>query len=152
LPHVKKEIERRVQEKLHDQGFNKDSIIQEWLRMAKSDIADFIDWDFRYNEETQSYQPNIHMRRAEEVDTRSIKSIKIARSGKMEFELYDKQAALKQLGELMGIYPKNNTVEVVGKDGGAIQIEDVRTKLLERLNKMGGVNNEQPRTESDNNE
>jgi len=143
LPHVKKEIERRVQEKLHDQGFSKDSIVQEWLRMAKSDIADFVDWDFRYNEETQSYQPVIHMRRAEEVDTRNIKSIKIARNGKMEFELYDKQRALKELGELMGIYPKTSTMEVVGKDGGAIQIEDVRTKLLERLNKMGGVNNEQ---------
>lgn len=148
LPHVKKEIEHRVQEKLHDQGFSKDSIIQEWLRMAKSDIADFIDWDFRYNEETQSYQPIIHMRRAEEVDTRNIKSIKIARSGKMEFELYDKQAALKQLGELMGIYPKNSTVEVVGKDGGAIQIEEVRAKLLERLNKTcGGTDNNESRPE-----
>ncbi|MFA5037655.1 MAG: terminase small subunit [Candidatus Izemoplasmatales bacterium] len=138
LPHVKKEIERRVQEKLHDQGFSKDSIIQEWLRMAKSDIADFIEWDFRLNEETHAYEPIIHVRRSEEVDTKVMKSVKVGRNGKLEFEMYDKQQALKQLGELMGIYPKTSQVEVVGKDGGAIQIEDVRSKLLERLNKISG--------------
>jgi hypothetical protein len=138
LPHVKKEIERRVQEKMHDEGFNKDSIVQEWLRMAKSDIADFVDWQFTYDEDTGTYRPIINVRRSDEVDTRCLKSVKIGKNGRLEFEMYDKQAALKQLGELMGIYPKNQTVEVVGKDGGAIQIEDVRAKLLERLNKIGG--------------
>lgn len=147
LPHVKKEIERRVQEKLHDQGFSKDSIVQEWLRQAKSDIANFVEWDFRLNEETHMYEPIIHVRRTEEVDTRVMKSVKIGRNGKIEFEMYDKQQALKQLGEIMGIYPKTSQVEVVGKDGGAIQIEDVRAKLLERLNKIGrgtGNNESEP--------
>lgn len=139
LPNVENEIKRRVQETLHDAGFNKETLVVEWLKMAKSDIKDFIEWELDHNEDTNTYTPIVRVKNTEELGdkTAGIKSVKVSRTGKLEFEMYDKQNALKQLGELMGAYPKSNpTLELTGKDGGAIKIEDVRAKLLEKLNKV----------------
>lgn len=137
LPNVETEIKRRVQEAMHDAGYNKETLVMEWLRMAKSDIGNFIEWELVHNLDTNTYTPVVNVKDSHEVDTSIIKSVKVSRTGKLEFEMYDKQNALKQLGELMGIYPKAaNNLEITGKDGGAIQIEDVRAKLLERLNKI----------------
>lgn len=138
LPNVESEIKRRVQETLHDAGFNKETLVMEWLKMAKSDINNFIEWELQHNEDTNTYTPIVRVKDSAEMDTSCIKSVKVSRTGKLEFEMYDKQTALKQLGELMGAYPKQSTVELIGKDGGAIQIENVRSKLLERLNKFVG--------------
>jgi hypothetical protein len=139
LPNVETEIKKRVQEALHDAGFNKETLVMEWLKMAKSDISNFLTWEMQHDEATNTYTPTVRVKDSSEMDTSSIKSVKVSRTGKLEFEMYDKQTALKQLGELMGAYPKaSNTVELTGKDGGAIQIESVRAKLLERLNKVVG--------------
>lgn len=139
LPHVEAEIKRRVQETLHDAGYNKETLVLEWLKMAKSDISNFLEWEMHHDEETNTYTPVVRVKDSSEMDTGCIKSVKVSRTGKLEFEMYDKQNALKQLGELMGAYPKTAAaMEITGKDGGAIQIEDVRAKLLERLNKTVG--------------
>ena len=138
LPHVKAEIDKRVQEQLHDLGYNKDHLIKEWMKLANADASDFVEWELRYDPESQTYTPIIRMKPSSEVDGACIKSVKIGRTGKIEFELYDKTVAMKQVGEIMGLYPKTSQVEITGKDGGAIEIEDVRIKLLERLNKISG--------------
>lgn len=138
LPHVKAEIDRRCEQMLHDKGFNKEHLIAEWLKLANCDATDFFEWELRYDEQLQIYTPIVRVKPSSQVDGACIKSIKVSRAGKLEFELYDKTAAMKQVGEIMGIYPKTSQVEITGKDGGAIQIEDVRAKLLERLNKISG--------------
>lgn len=139
LPHVQAEIERRKEQVLHDMGFNKEHLIQEWMRLANADASDFVEWELRYDEQTQTYTPIIRMKPSSEVDGACIKSVKIGRTGKIEFELYDKTTALKQVGEIMGVYPKTSQVEITGKDGNPIQIEEVKNKLLDKLNKMAVV-------------
>jgi phage terminase small subunit len=138
LPHVKAEIDKRVAGQLHDLGYNKDHLIKEWMKLANADASDFVEWELRYDPESQTYTPIIRMKPSSEVDGACIKSVKIGRTGKIEFELYDKTVAMKQVGEIMGLYPKTQQVEITGKDGGVIEIEDVRSKLLERLNKISG--------------
>lgn len=144
LPNVEAEIKKRVQETLHDAGFNKETLVMEWLKMAKSDISNFIEWELIHNPDTNTYTPIVTVKDSSDMDTSCVKSVKVSRTGKLEFEMYDKQNALKQIGELMGAYPKSSSaIEITGKDGGAIEIETVRTKLLEKLNKF------MPATESD---
>lgn len=138
MPHVAAEINKRKEEVLHDMGFNKEHLVAEWMKLANADASDFVEWELRYDEQLQVYTPIIRMKPSSEVDGACIKSVKIGRTGKIEFELYDKTVAMKQVGEIMSIYPKTSQVEITGKDGGAIQIEDVRSKLLERLNKISG--------------
>ena len=139
MPHVKAEIDRRKEEVLHDMGFNKEHLVAEWMRLANADTSDFVEWELRYNEQTQLYTPIIRMKPSSEVDGACIKSVKIGRTGKIEFELYDKTVAMKQVGEIMGLYPKTTQVELTGKDGNAIQVEEVRSKLLERLEKIAAT-------------
>jgi len=139
LPHVKAEIDKRVQEQLHDMGFNKEHLLAEWMKLANADASDFVTWEFRYDEQTQTYQPVVRVKPSAEVDGACIKSIKVGRTGKIEFELYDKTVAMKQVGEIMGIYPKTTAVEITGKDGEAIQIEAVKDKLLTKLNRIAAT-------------
>jgi len=139
LPHVQAEINRRKEEVLHDMGFNKEHLIKEWLKLANADASDFVEWELRYDEQTQTYVPIIRMKPSSEVDGACIKSVKIGRTGKIEFELYDKTVAMKQIGEIMGLYPKTQQVEITGKDGQAIQVEEIKNKMLEKLNKIVAV-------------
>lgn len=139
LPHVKEAIDKRVAEQLHDLGYNKEHLIKEWMKLANADASDFVEWELRYDQETQTYVPIIRMKPSSEVDGACIKSVKIGRTGKIEFELYDKTVAMKQVGEIMGLYPKTQQVEITGKDGQAIQVEEIKNKMLEKLNKIVAV-------------
>jgi len=142
MPHVTAEINKRKEEVLHDMGFNKEHLVAEWMKLANADASDFVEWELKYEPETQTYLPIIRMKPSSEVDGACIKSVKIGRTGKIEFELYDKTVAMKQVGEIMGLYPKTQQVEITGRDGSPIQVEEIKNKMLEKLNKIVAVTQE----------
>lgn len=134
LPHVKKEIDKLVMQHMHDKGLNKDACLTKWLDMINADITDYIQWDIVDGKVVVNILPS------SQVDGTVVKTVKVNKNGQLELEMYDKQTALKQLGEMMGWYPgRTNNLEISGKGGAPIQVEAVRSRILDRLARSGAA-------------
>lgn len=54
-----------------------------------------------------------------------------------KIKLADKRAALVDIGRHLGLF--KDRVEITGKDGGAVQVEAVRQRITDRLNRIVGL-------------
>lgn len=137
-PHVHAALEDRLNVTLHNKGYNKEETIEHWLKVAKSDIGDYIQWRSFSDPTTGESKTIVKVADSKTIDTSCIKTVKVDRNGTLTFEMYDKVQALKQIGDMLGLHQKQTfaQVEITGKDGGPIQVEDVKSKMLERLNKI----------------
>lgn len=77
---------------------------------------------------------NIKIKDSEKIDTRNISEVQLDSKGNFKFKLYPKDNALTQLGRYLGMF--TDRTEVTGKDGGPIEIENVREKFIEKLSKL----------------
>ena len=130
-PNIQEEINWRVENNLRKSGFTKEKIIQEWCKLAFTNLTDVIEW----NADGESIK--IKLKSSDDIDSNQAAAIKklAITKGNMQIEMHDKGGALKQLGELLGIYPSQK-VELTGKDGEPIQIDAVKDKLLSKIGNL----------------
>lgn len=134
-PHIQADIARLMAFKMEELGYTKNHVIQELCRVAFADITEFVEWRSEFDEETQRYRHRVIVYDSATIDGHVIKGIKVSQQGKVEIDLYDKMAALDKIAKLLNIFPSDK-IEVTGKDGGAIQIESLRNKLIDRISKI----------------
>jgi phage terminase small subunit len=137
LPHVRAAIEAKKKDYLEDLGFSKERLIVELCKQAYADIKNFAGWNTEWNEELQRYIHHVNVIDSDKIDTSVIKTVKISQRGKVELEMYDKQNAIEKLIKIIGLNAADK-VELTGANGGAIQVEDLRTKLIDRITKLAG--------------
>jgi hypothetical protein len=134
LPHVKKYIEELSEKRLKDMGFTKESVLEQYLKVSQADLGDFVEWA-----SDPDGKVTINTKSSKDVDTSLVKKIKTDKFGQVEIELHDKMNALKNIADILGLIPKQNSMEIVGKGGGPIQVEIVRERLSERLTRFANA-------------
>jgi len=137
LPHVKSIIEERKNIYLQNLGFSRERVIAELCKQSFANIGDFIEWSSHRDEESQRYVHDVVVKDSNDVDTSVIKSVRVNKNGQLEIDMYDKQVALEKLCKILGLNASDK-LELTGANGGAIQIEDLRQKLINRINKIAG--------------
>jgi hypothetical protein len=140
LPHLKPLIEERKNEYLEGIGFSRERTIAELCKQAYSDLGDFIEWNTVFDKDANRYFHHVRVKDSAEIDTSVLKSVKINKNGNLEIDLCDKQAALDKLCKILKLYG-NDTLEVTGPNGGAIQIEELRSRLVDKFTNLAGQNN-----------
>jgi phage terminase small subunit len=105
---ISKEIETRVKEK----AMSADEALLELGDIARLDVGDFLEFKDGIKE------PYLNLAKAKEAGLlKLVKKLKYNVQGRVEIELYDKQAALVQIGKWQGLAER---IEHTGKDGGEI--------------------------------
>jgi len=138
LPHVRAYIEDKKKDYLESLGFSKERLIVELCKQSYADMKDFAEWNTEWNEDTQRYTHHVSVKDSNSIDTSVVKSVKVNQRGAVEIELYDKQNAIEKLAKILGLNAADR-VELTGAGGGAIQVDDLRAKLVERLNKIAAA-------------
>lgn len=102
-------------------GLHADRVLEELARIAFSDMGDFADWS----------GDSVRLQPSTDVDTRCVVEVKetpLKVGGKaLGIKLHDKVAALKLLGQHLGMFKEQH--EVTGKDGGPIVVREVIVNL-----------------------
>ncbi len=135
LPHVRAYIEEKKKDYLEGFGFSKERVIAELCKQSFIDMKNFAEWDTEWDANLQRYVHHVNVKNSNEIDTSCVKSVKVNQRGAVEIELYDKQNAIEKLVKILGLNAADR-VELTGAGGGAIQVDDLRNKLIERLNKI----------------
>ena len=118
-----------------------EQVLLELGRIAFDDIRNYLDFStektvVEYDDGTPiyDYRTIVNMKNSDQIDTRNISEIQIAPNGAFKFKLYPKDQALIQLGKHLGLF--NEKVEITGKGGGPVVIEDARKQLAAKLIKL----------------
>lgn len=112
-PQIKKEIDIRMSEL----AMSANEALYELGQIARLDISDFLEFKPGIRE------PYLDLQKAKAAGLmRFVKKVKYNSQGMFEFELYDKQAALVQIGKWQGL---SERIEHTGPDGDSIPIRIV---------------------------
>lgn len=112
-PNIKAEIDARMGELV----MSANEALYELGQIARLDISEFLEFKPGIRE------PYLDLQKAKEAGLmRFVKKIKYNAQGLLEFELYDKQAALVQIGKWRGL---SERIEHTGPDGDSIPIRIV---------------------------
>jgi len=112
-PNIKQEIDARMSE----MAMSANEALYELGQIARLDISDFLEFKPGIRE------PYFDLQKAKDAGLmRFVRKLKYNAQGLLEFELYDKQAALVQIGKWQGL---SEHVEHTGKDGDAIAVKVV---------------------------
>lgn len=120
-PEIRARIDKAMAERSKRTGINQDRVLQELAKIGFANIRDVVDPD------TAKVLPQ-----AKEEDLACIQSIKVKPNEwgtEREVKMYDKKAALVDIGRHLGIF--KDKVEVSG-------LEQEKTKLDDILNQMRG--------------
>ena len=145
---IQEELKRIREARSKDWLIDDGTIIQEWLKMAFSDITDYVEFrpvfvDYAKDDEGMPkldefgemipiYRNEVHFKDSNQVDGTIIQEVKKGKDG-VSIKLYDKQRALDTLLKLMsgGDAHKADMLQ--------IQIEKARLELAEaKANALGG--------------
>lgn len=121
-------------------GITAERVIDELAKIGFSDIRKLVKW--RSNATVVGEDPDTgaeQMRAFNEVEivdssqiddrtAAAISEVSQSKEGTLRVKLYDKQAALVSLGKHLGLFKEK--VEVTGKDGGPIEVEEVSAREL----------------------
>jgi phage terminase small subunit len=126
----KPEISRAIKARLAELKMGADEVLTRLADHARSTMADFVD---------PAELPPVLGKAAESGKLHLVKTVRTTRrffkgdlvEEKTEFELYDAQAALVQIGKHHQLFVQRQ--ELTGKDGGPIEISDARAKLAQLL-------------------
>lgn len=100
---------------------------------ARGDQGDF--WDVS----AETGQPTLNLKRAKELGlTRLIKKLAIGKDGQVTLELYDAQAAARDLAKIYGLYRQDSNVHVVIEHVLRGLSGDVREEVLAALGGLVG--------------
>ena len=140
-PAVKARVEELRNELKERNMVTAEKVLAELGHIAFDDVKNYLDFStektvVEYEEDTPifEYRTVVNMKNSDAIDTRNIQEISIASNGTFKFKLYPKDNALIQLGKHLGLF--NEKLEVTGKDGGPVVIEDARKQLATRLIKL----------------
>jgi hypothetical protein len=120
------DIQDEIQRRVNERAMTADEVLLRLAAMARGNIGDFFsivpDREF----------PVLDMKKAYAAGNfKLIKKIKYSAEGAMEFELYDAQAALVQLGKFHKVIIERS--EVSGAGGGPIKLEALQRSDLSKL-------------------
>jgi phage terminase small subunit len=139
---VKKYLDERMKEREKRTEITQDMVLKELAKIGFEDIKDYLEYRtvkmvVEYDPETEEpiidYRQIIDVIDSKDVDTSVIQEVSIGKDGTFKFKLYDKQKALVDIGKHLGMF--TDKMEVTGKDGGPIEIQDARQSLIEKLTK-----------------
>lgn len=119
-----------------------EKVLDELSNIAFDDIKNYLDFetcDVSLGKDTSGVPiiksfSNVRLKDSSTIDTRNISEIQLDSKGNLKFKLYQKDTALTQLGRYLGMF--TDKTEITGKDGGAIEIDDVRQRFIEKLSKL----------------
>ena len=109
------EISEEIQQRVSERAMSADEVLIRLSDMARGSMDDFV-----------SFVPGIKLpfldlAKAQQAGKFGlVKKLKYGKDGEVEFELYDAQAALVQLGKVHKLFTDKQ--EVTGKDGGAVLV------------------------------
>jgi len=127
-PNVKAYIQELAEQKLISMGWSRERVIEEWLNILGADLADFVQWGYDNNGKAI-----MQLTPSDKINTKAVKSVKMDKNGNVEISLYDKMTALKNIGEMLDLYPKATKMELIDSKGGDVQINIVRERIGEKL-------------------
>ena len=140
-PAVKARVEELRNELKERNMITVEKVLAELGHIAFDDVKNYLDFStektvVEYEEDTPifEYRTVVNMKNSDSIDTRNIQEISIASNGTFKFKLYPKDNALIQIGKHLGLF--NEKLEVTGKDGGPVLVEDARKQLTARLIKL----------------
>lgn len=123
-PNIKEEIALRMS----DYAMSANEALAELAEIARLDISDYLEFKPGIRE------PYLDLAKAKEAGLmRFVKKIKYNAQGMLEFELYDKQAALVQIGKWQGLSEKIDHSGTVQHEHG-LTIKDWQEQSKDRLN------------------
>lgn len=118
-----------------------EAVLRELGKIAFDDIKNHLSFmtektvvDYDGEKQVFEYRTIVNVRDSDDTDTRSIAEVSIAKGGAFKFRLYDKEQALINIGKYLGMF--SDKVELTGKEGGPIVVEDAREKLAARITKL----------------
>lgn len=137
-PVVQKRIKELQDEIARENKATIQDVIEELAKIAFAKIEDYLSYSTEVikvldenNQLTEEEKINLKLKDSDLVDTTPISEVQLDKFGNLKFKMYPKDKALEMLGKYLGMF--NDKVELTGKDGGAIEINDARSALLERL-------------------
>jgi phage terminase small subunit len=95
-----------------------EKVLQEYAKIAFSNMADFVDW----TNGSIRIIPSSELTKEQLACVSEISESTTKFDTTVKFKLHDKLAALHKLGDHLGLFKK--IVEMSGKDGGAIKVEN----------------------------
>lgn len=101
LPAVQSIIERELKRRFQNYEVTQDQIIKELVKIAFSDVSEFVSWD----SDGMVLKPSSQL---EEMQTGAVAEVIESKKGKaknVKFRLYDKLKALELLGKYKGLFP-----------------------------------------------
>lgn len=149
-------IEKAMAERSMRTNITQDQVVRELARIGFVDIRKVVTWTngsagFDEDEAEETGEVRISVANfvmltpSDEIDAETaaaISEISQTKDGALKVKLHDKRAALVDLGRHLGMF--KDKVEVTGKDGGAIEIDQVRndadafTRSIARLASRAG--------------
>lgn len=149
-------IEKAMAERSMRTNITQDQVVRELARIGFVDIRKVVTWTngatgFDEDEAEETGEVRISVANfvmltpSDEIDAETaaaISEISQTKDGALKVKLHDKRAALVDLGRHLGMF--KDKVEVTGKDGGAIEIDQVRndadafTRSIARLATRAG--------------
>ena len=118
-PSINRAIEDYSQQICRKYGYTAERVLAEMWAIATSNIADFI--EPVYNDKGDEVGRTIDIKDKTRRKLAAVSEIYQDRNG-LRLKFYDKTAALTQLARITGLVD-DNTMKVVGPDGGPLQIE-----------------------------
>lgn len=106
---TKTNISEEVERRLNESAMTANEVLARLAAMARGNMGDFLDFKdgVRY--------PFIDLNKARESGLLPlVKKFKYDKDGHIEFELYDAQAALVQIGKAHGLFVDRNEIDVSG--------------------------------------
>lgn len=158
-------IDKAMAQRSMRTNITQDQVLRELARIGFVDIRKVVTWTngaSGFNEEEAEETGEVRISVAnfvmltpsDEIDAETaaaISEISQTKDGALKVKLHDKRAALVDLGRHLGMF--KDKVEVTGKDGGAIEIDQVRndadafTRSITRLAARGGAGSRTGETE-----
>jgi len=133
-----KELQDRLKKEAEDEAIiTAKEVLKEFAKIGRADIKDYLSFrtgktiiGHEDGEPIIDYAHVVEMKDSEQVDGSLISEVQL-KDGTLKFKLHDKVKALENIARHLGMYI--DKTEVTGKDGGPIEIEDARNKLIEEL-------------------
>lgn len=132
LPQVQDAIAVAQAERAERLRIKADEVLTELAHLVRSDVRNL-------------FHPDGALKRPHELDdatARSVASVKVVTTAKgegavehvAEIKFWDKNKAIESAARHLGMF--KDRVELTGKDGGAIQVEDVRSRIASRIARL----------------
>lgn len=125
-------IEEGMKEREKRTEVTQDMVIQQLAKIAFLDIKDVVTW---------AEGQGIKIRDSDEVDGTVLTEVSetLSEGGwTKKVKMSDRMRAIEMLGRHLGMF--KDRVEHTGKDGGPIEVDDARERLLSRINRLAPTN------------